>query len=173
MPDVLGASSSNADWLDPEIANREQRRQFIPLRRERLAAAFEAVDDRQHALHLQADRFAALDRQQARAAGGDDVFDDDQRLARAKRPFDELARAVLLGFLANHHAAERQALDAGEREDRRGDRVGADRHAADQRRHVAGEQLEHALADEPRALRIERHLAAVEVVASPSCRRRA
>ena len=56
------------------------------------------------------DRLAALDRQQARAAGRDDVFDDHQRLALAKRPFDELARAVLLRFLANHHAAERHVL---------------------------------------------------------------
>ena len=55
-------------------------------------------------------------------------------------------------------------LHAGEREDRRGDRVGPDRHAAHQRRHVAAEQFEHPLADEPRPLRIERDLAAVEVV---------
>ena len=32
-------------------------------------------------------------------------------------------------------------------------------------------QLEHPLADEPRPLRIERDLAAIEVIASPSCRR--
>ena len=61
-------------------------------------------------LHLQADCFAVLDRQQARAAGRDDVFDDHDRLAGLERAFDELAGAVLLGFFANHDAAQRQAL---------------------------------------------------------------
>ena len=46
------------------------------------------------------------------------------------------------------------ASDAGEREDRGGDRVGADRHAADEVGHVAGQQVEHAFAD--RAARLGR-----------------
>ena len=54
--------------------------------------------------------------------------------------------------------------DAGQREDRGGDRIGADRHAADEVGHVAGEQFEHPFADQPRALGIERDLPAIEVV---------
>ena len=53
---------------------------------------------------------------------------------------------------------------AGDRDDRRGDRIGADRHAADGVGQVAAQQLQHPVGDQVRPGRIERHLAAVEVV---------
>ena len=48
--------------------------------------------------------FGVFDGGQRAAAGGDDVFDDDDRLAGFNGAFDIAARAVLLGFLANHDA---------------------------------------------------------------------
>ena len=80
------------------------------------------------------------------------------------RAFDVAAGAVLLGFLADDEALERFAAAAGDGDDRRGDRIGADRHAADGVGQVLAQQLQHPVGDQVRPGRIERHLAAVEVV---------
>src|SRR5688572_11584826 len=89
-PPLVAKDSRPCSSSNSKIADRKQRRQLVAVCLERLAAALKPVDDRQHPLHLEAHGFAPLDCQQARAAGGDDVLHDDERLTLAKRSFDEL-----------------------------------------------------------------------------------
>ena len=70
-----------------------------------------------------------------------------------------------LGLFADHEAQQRYAADAGQRDHGGRDRIGADRHAADRLGAVGRKQVENALADQPRAGRVERDLLAVEIEA--------
>src|SRR3954451_901230 len=101
---------------DPEVADCEEGCQLVAAGGEGLAATFEAVDDGQYALDLQADFFAALDCKETGTPGCDDVLDDRDRFTGLKRTFDKFGRAVLLGFFADDDTAERRLLDAGQRE---------------------------------------------------------
>ena len=63
------------------------------------------------------------------------------------------SRAVTLGLLAHQNALERQPAHAGHRDDRGGDRIGADRHAADGHGQRLAEQIQNAFGDQLGPLR--------------------
>src|SRR5262245_29723977 len=86
---------------ESEIANRQQRLQRVAAGGERLAASFEAVDDRHDAANFQPMCLGFLNGRQRAAAGGDDVFDDHNRIAFLNGPFNVATGAVLLRLLAH------------------------------------------------------------------------
>ena len=152
--------------VEAEVADGKQAGEGDVLGGEGGGASFEAVDDRQDAGYFQAEFLNALDGFERRAAGGDDVFDNGHSVAGLNGAFDVFIGAVAFGFFTHQDAGEREVADAGERDGGRGDRIGADGHAADGlgERALLGEQIEEALADEDRAAGIEGDLLAIEVV---------
>lgn len=148
----------------PQIPNCQKRRQLISAFGECLSATFETVDDGQDAVDGKADRFTAINGKQSGTTSCDDIFDKDDAFARLIRAFNKLPRAMLFRLFADHDSAERNAANAGNRDDRAGDRVRAQGHPADEGGHVVGQQVEHPVRDQAGTAGIERYLAAIEVV---------
>ena len=126
---------------DPEIANRQQGAERIAAwakpRRPPSSRSTMAITPATFSPNAS----TRLDRQQRTAARGHHVLDDHHALAGFHGPFDIASAPVGLGFLADHEALERQAPLTGQRHDRGGDRIGADRHAPTASGRSVGHQL--------------------------------
>jgi hypothetical protein len=136
-----------------------------------LAAAFLAVHQHQAEGDFPALALDGVDRLERGAAGGDDVIDDDDVVAGLEVALDLLARAVAFRLLADGENLERlvRVLGGGSHADGEGNRVRAERHAADGiDLEVLGVDLRAhrvpaEIADEVGAEGIERGDAAVDV----------
>ena len=105
--------------LDTQIAHGHERLEFQAGGFYGFAAPFQAIDDSQNAIDLQAKFACSFNGFERTPATGDNVFDDDGLHAGFNRPFHLAAHPVLLGFFANDESANVQVLLA-----RQGDRRG-------------------------------------------------
>ena len=123
------------------------------------------VDDHRDGDGLGALSPQCLDGLQRRLSRGRGVFDDDDALARDIRPLDLAAPPMVLRLLAHDECIERPIGARGLVHDGVGDRIGAEREAADGDDvvHVADE-VEHDPPDRRRRPVIEGELAHVDVV---------
>ena len=136
----------------------------VALLLEVLAAPFHAVDDRQHQHDIQAELFRAVGCKNRAAAGGDDIFDDDDLHAGRDGAFDVLLGAVALGLLPHQEPGQVAVLLGGDGEHPSHDGVGSDRHAADGLGVDPLHQGQQALTHESQPLRVQCDLLPVEVV---------
>ncbi len=100
---------------------------------DRLAATFLAVHEDEGECDLAARAFDHIDRLEGRAAGGDYVIDYDDRVAGFEISLDLFAGAVSFWFFADGEDLEGflRVLVGGGHADCEGNRVCAQRHAAD------------------------------------------
>lgn len=138
---------------------------------DRLAAAFLAVHQHQGKRDFAAFALNGIDRFEGGSAGSDHVIDDDDGVAGVEVAVDLFAGAVGFRFFTDGENLERfvRVLGRGGHTDRQGNRVCAERHAADRgyfqvfrvdfRPHCVPAEV----ADEESAERIERGHSAVDV----------
>src|SRR5580692_722896 len=90
----------------PDLRGMEERTEADGGARERIGAAFVAVDDANHGRYDQSGLPEHLDGLERGAAGGDDVLDQADALSWLEDSLDPVAGAVLLDGAADDH--ERQ-----------------------------------------------------------------
>ena len=130
----------------------------------RVATALVAVDDHQRRHDHGPGLARLLDRGDEGPPAREHVIDDRHRRALLDEgPLDPLLKAVLLGLLAHEEARDAAALGPGSGTHRADQRIGAERQPAHGGRPRRAQRLPGERPRQRRALRVEQHLAGVEV----------
>src|SRR5271155_2420250 len=161
------SGSSGGFRIAGEQFARGENRAIVVFREKHFGATLFAIHQADDGDDLAALALGGFDRFLRGAAGGADVVHDRDALPlRFFHSFDLLFAAVVFRCLADQETLHRTLLDRANYNRRGHDRIGAHAQAADGVRlhgHFV-EQLENAVAGEPRAFRVKRRQPAVEVV---------
>src|SRR6266853_2955601 len=125
------ASVGSGGGRESQISERDEHFDAVARLFQGRAATLLAVDHGEHTEDAPAFGFHGGDGLARRAAGRDHIFDHDDARLRGEAPLDPAAGAVGLDLLAHREGIERYALGPGGERDGVGDRVGAEREAAD------------------------------------------